>query len=194
MADESVKPEAPATAAPTTIGAVVPLHAATGNGIKRGPGRPKKVNPKPTTDDLLYHAEMIRQKGEFVAQDPLVRSTKTRQEPIETLQVLKAELAEEAAALLFTRIEEEKYGRDTSQISTRRISALREVANIELEIKKLGITEIDLKGERFQKIFAHLLNCVKEAAEEVLSAEQADLLFNRMETKLEGWEEQAQAL
>jgi hypothetical protein len=175
-------------------GQVVPIHAATGQGIKRGPGRPKKINPKPTNDDLIYHAEMIRQKTAFIEADPLVKSSSERKEAVETLQRVKEEIAREGAALLFQRIEEEKYGKDTSQMSSRRISALREVANLELEIRRLGATHIDLKGERFQKIFKFFLETVREAAEGSLSPEQIDLLFNRLGTLLEGWEEKAQAL
>ncbi len=174
-------------------GTVVPIHAATG-AIKRGPGRPKKIRTEPTRDDLIYHAEMIRQKTAFINADPLVRSTGERQESIETLQRVKEEIARESAALHFQRIEEEKYGKDTSQMSSRRIAALREVAHLELEIRRLGATMIDLKGEKFQKIFAFFLETVRAAAGDVLSPEMIDLLFNRLETKLEGWEEKAQNL
>lgn len=175
-------------------GQVVPIHAATGQGVKRGPGRPKKINAKPTNDDLIYHAEMIRQKTAFINSDPLVQSTNLRQDAVETLQKVKEEIARESAALHFQRIEEEKYGKDTSQMSSRRISALREVANLELEIRRLGATHIDLKGERFQKIFKFFLETVREAADGSLSPEQIDLLFNRLGTMLEGWEEKAQTL
>jgi hypothetical protein len=174
-------------------GTVVPIHAATAP-IKRGPGRPKKINPKPTTDDLIYHAEMMRQKTAFIENDPLVKSSSARQEAVETLQRVKEEIARESAALHFQRIEEEKYGKDTSQMSSRRIAALREVAHLELEIRRLGATMIDLKGERFQKIFAFFLETIRESAGEVFSPEQVDLLFNRLETKLDGWEEKAQGL
>jgi len=177
-----------------SVAAVVPLHAATGNGIKRGRGRPKRINPKPTTDDLLYHAEMARQKAAFIEADPLVQATKSRQEALDTLQRVKEEVAREAAALHFMRIEEEKYGKDTSQMSSRRISALNDVAKIELEIKKLGVTMIDLKGERFQKIFVYLIQTLRETAAEVLSSEQVNVLFNRLESALDGWEERAQEL
>lgn len=191
--DDTLDPDTE-TATIGSIAAVVPLHAATGNGIKRGRGRPKKINPKPTTDDLLYHAEMIRQKTGFVDADSLVKSSGNRKEAIETLHLVKEEIAREAAALLFDRVEAEKYGRDTSQMSSRRIAALRDVANLELEIRKLGASSIDLKGERFQKVFLFLLQTLREAAQEVLPPEQLNVLFNRLETKLEDWEDRAQEL
>lgn len=192
--DEMEETVETAPAATMEFAAVVPLHAATGNGIKRGPGRPKKINAKPTTDDLLYHAEMARAKAAYIEADPLVQSTRNRQEAQETLHRVKEEVAKEAASLSFAKIEEEKYGRDTSQMSSRRIAALREIASIELEIKKLGATMIDLRSERFQRIFQSIIETIRETASEVLNTEQADLFFNRLGTKLEGWEERAQHL
>ena len=196
--EESDTEEAKTTPSETPVaaagGMVVPLHAATGHGIRRGRGRPKKINPKPTGDDLLYHAEVRKQKTAFVGTDPLVKSTLERQDSMEILQKVKEKIAKEAAGLAFNIIEEGKYGKDTSQMSSRHIAALREVAHIELEIRRLGVTMIDLKGERFQKIFSYLLEVIKEAAGEVLTSEQLDLLFNRLETKLDGWEEKAQHL
>lgn len=180
----------------STGGTLIPLHAATSSGvtIKRGPGRPKKVAPKPTVDDLTYHAETAKHRQVFIDTDPLVQTAVNRVEAIDTLQHVKEHVAREAASLQFTKQEEEKYGRDTSQISSRRITALREIASIELEIKKLGVTMIDLKGERFQKIFKFFLETVRESALATLPSEQVDLLFNLLGTKLEGWEEKAQAL
>jgi len=174
-------------------GIIVPLHAVN-LPVKRGPGRPRKVGKKPTTDDLIYHAEMMRQKEAFILKDELVKATSSRLETLETLQAVKSQIAREAAALLFARMELEKHGKDTTQISSRRIASLREITSIEMEIKRLGVTIIDLKSERFQKIFTFFLTTVKDSAVEVMSPELVDLLFNRLETKLEGWEEKAQNL
>ncbi len=175
-------------------GTVVPLHAATGANIKRGPGRPKKVGAKPTVDDLAYHAEMSVQRARYIDTDPLVKVAVSRQEAIDTLQQVKEQVAREAASLLFSKTEEEKYGRDTSQMSSRRIAALREIASIELEIKKLGVTMIDLKSERFTRIFKFFLANIREAASKVMSTEQLDLFVNQLETQLDGWEDKAQNL
>lgn len=172
------------------VAAVVPLHAVTG-GIKRGRGRPRKVEPKPIASDLAYHAEMSERKARFIDTDAMVAASKDRRESIEFLQQVKKEIALESAALHFQRIEHEKFGKDVTQISRNRIAALREVASIELEIKKLGVDAIDLKSEKFQKIFRLLLEKLNEAASEVLTRQQCDLLFNRLETSLSGWEEEA---
>jgi hypothetical protein len=171
---------------------VVPMHAATGP-IKRGPGRPRKINPKPTIDDLAYHAEMQKQKAKYIDNvDAVTKAVKGHLDPLETLQRIKEEIATEAASLYCDRLEASKYGKDTTQISSRRIAALKEVASIELEMRKLGVNFIDLKSERFQRIFSFFIETIRKAASETLSPEQVDMLFNRLETELDGWEEKAQ--
>lgn len=175
---------------------VLPLHAATAPRIpvKRGRGRPKKVEPKPTVDDLAYHAKMTAEKAAFVDKDGVVVAKRQRKESMEILQSIAEQIAMEAAALHFQRIENEKHGKDVAQISSRRIAALKEVANIELEVKKLGVQMFDLRGERFQKIFGLFIQKIRDTAQEVLEPQDFDLLFNRLETALEGWEDEAENL
>lgn len=163
--------------------------------LRNIPGGPKrKVAPRPGIDDLEYHREMTVLKTKFIMADALVEASSSTKDPIAILKLVKAELAREAADLLFTRIEAEKYGRDTSQISSKRIAALKEIAGLELEIKKMGVNLIDVHGEQFQRIFKYFLECIQEIAQETLTPEQADLFFNRLGSKLENWEEVAQGL
>lgn len=176
------------------VGLPLPIHAVPGGGVKRRPGRPKKINPRPTIEDLEYHEATLRRKAAFIQDDSLVKAASTGHTSVEVLQHIKAEIARESAALLFARNEEEKYGRDTSQISSRRISALREIASLETEIRNLGATVIDLRSEQFQKVISYFLECIRDVATDTLSTEQVNLFFNRLETKLEDWEERAQSL
>lgn len=173
------------------VASVVPLHAATGP-VKRGRGRPRKINPKPTVSDLEYHAAMTEERAKFVAQDPVVKSTSSNRDAVDVMRQIKIEVAKEAAALLFQRVENEKFGKDSAQISSRRIAALKEIANIELEIKKLGVDMIDVRSEKFQKIVMMLIEKFRDVAQEVLTTEQFDLLFNKLQTSMENWEEQAE--
>jgi hypothetical protein len=195
---ESVSPtddNKPIGSVAKVVGLPLPIHAVTGGQVvKRRPGRPKKINPRPTMEDLDYHAETSKLKDAFIQQDPLVKAASSGQTSIEVLQRIKTEIARESAALLFARNEEEKYGRDTSQMSSRRISALREIASLEMEIRTLGSTVIDLRSEQFQKIISYFLECIKEVAVETLTTEQVNIFFNRLETRLEDWEERAQNL
>lgn len=154
-------------------------------------GRPRKVERMPTPADLEYHAQASEEKAKFIESDPVVLAAQGKLDPVAVMKLLRTEIAREAAALHYQRIENEKYGKDTSQTSTRRIDALLKIANIEMEIKKIGTDAIDLHGERFQKVFALWVEMMRETAAELLTPEQIDLFFNRFSTKMEGWEDRA---
>jgi len=170
---------------------IVPIHAATATAPKkRGPGRPKKVTPKPGREDLEYHAEVALEREKFIDLDEVVKGCTDHKDALDRLRKVQQEMAREAATLQFTRLEQEKYGKDTAQISTRRINALRAIADIELEIKKLGSAVLDLKSEKVQKVFQLWIDFIREATE-ALPSEQADLFFNKLENLMDGWEDKA---
>jgi len=176
----------------------LPLHSlADKDGIikvKRSRGRPRTVNRKPDISDLEYHAEMSEEKRKYIATDPVVIAASGHGEAMVMLRVIRSEIAKEQAALAFQRGETEKYGKDTAQVSSRRIEALTKIANIELEMKKLGGDVVDFRGERFQKVFQLWVSTLQEIAEEILSPEQIDLFFNRFATKMDGWEDRASSV
>lgn len=174
---------------------LLPVHAAPRTNknalvVKRGRGRPRKVERMPTTSDLEYHALMTQEKARHIDSDPVVRATATHSDSADMLHLIKLEVAKEAAALHFQRIENEKLGKDTAQVSTRRIEALNKIAGIELEIKKLGAGMIDLKSEKMQRVFKFFISRIREIAGETLAEEEVDLFFNRLSTALEGWEDE----
>lgn len=183
---------------------LLPVHAAPTVGgkskggttlkVERKRGRPRKVERMPTTSDLEYHAEIADTKQQFIEQDKLVQAARRNADAQQILALIKEEVAVEAASLHFQRLENEKYGKDTSQNSSRRIDALTKIANIELEIKKLGGATIDFKSEQMQKVFAFWIETIRDITQETLTPEQIDVFFNRLETKLQGWEEKASDL
>ncbi len=175
---------------------LLPVHAAPNTGknalkVSRQRGRPRKVERMPTTSDLEYNEAMSLAKEPFIENDPVYKAAINNSDSTAILHIIKAQVAREAAALEFQRIENEKFGKDTAQISTRRIDALMKFVNIELENKKLGGDLLDLRGEKFQAVFAFFIETIQTVAADVLSPEQVDLLFNRLGTALEGWEERA---
>jgi hypothetical protein len=179
----------------TRVIKLLPVHAAGGPNAVRRVGRPRVITRKPNQTDLEYHQELSKEKLDFVENDPVVKGIATRSDAVDMLRTIKQEVAKEAAALHFQRIENEKYGKDTAQVSTRRIDALTKIANIELEIKKMGADVINLKSEKFQKVFAMLILHFREMCVEIgMRPEQIDLLFNRLSTSMEGWEEKAAEL
>ena len=170
---------------------LMPTHLLPKTSTGRPVGRPRKMNPKPTANDLDYHAQMTVEKQRFIDVDPVVRSLAGKVDSASLLANIRTEIAKEAAALHFQRVENEKLGKDTAQTSTRRIDALTRIAHIELEIKKLSPDTIDVSGEKFQKIFAMFISTLQETARETMPPEVLDLFFNRFSTKMEGWEERA---
>jgi hypothetical protein len=208
LIDEAVagdaQEESSEVAATSNVVNMLPVHAApTVGGTAKGGhvlkmdrqrGRPRKVERMPTTSDLEYHATMAEQKAKFVDSDSVVQATVKRAEPMAMLSVIKTEVAKESAALHFQRIENEKFGKDTAQISTRRIDALKKIADIELEIKKLGGDVIDVRSEQMQRIFKYFVDTVQAILAENLSTEQLDLVFNRLSTEFEGWQEKLEEI
>lgn len=148
---------------------------------------------KPTKEDLEYYAETFPERQKFINDDPVVRSAKTN-DPLATLAALKSEVAREAASLLYQRVQNEKMGKDITQISARRIDALKKMADIELDMHKIGFDHLDLHSEKFHKVFKFWIEIIRNVAEQVLSAENLDLFFNRLSTEMEGWEEKAEDL
>ncbi len=167
---------------------VLPLHLTSKRATR---GRPREIKRIPKVKDLEYHAQMSAEKAQFIDQDPVVLAARGRADVAEVLRHIKEQIACEQAAIHFQRIENEKYGKDTAQMSTRRIDALTKIAHIELEIKKMGGDLIDLRGERFQRVFALWISIIKDVASETMPPELIDLFFNRLSTAMEGWEDRA---
>jgi hypothetical protein len=176
---------------------ILPVHAAPNSGgrqlvVKRGPGRPRKVERMPTTSDLEYHALMTEEKMRFTETDPLVRAIEGNCDTMTLLHRVKLDIARETSALHFQRIENEKRGVDTAQVSSRRIDALERLAKIELKIREADRDSINLGSEKMQKIFALWVEVMREVAQEVLPPEFMDLFFSKFSSAMEDWEEKAQ--
>jgi len=159
--------------------------------VKRGPGRPRKVERAPTVSDLEYHALMAEERQKFIGSDALVKAIEEHGDALGILHLIKKEVAREAASLHFERIETEKRGRDTGQVSTRRVEALKKIADIELKIKEIDSESVNLSSERMQKVFSLWVETMREVAQEILPQETLDLFFNRFATAMDGWEERA---
>jgi hypothetical protein len=160
--------------------------------------RPDKIEPRlksrktgPTKAELEQAEKQAQVRAKEIAKDSLVQASARHADSAEVLQAVRTEIAIEAAALHQRRLEEDRFGRDTSAISSRRIDALKKIADIEFDIRKLGVGLVDLRGEKFQRVFALWIDMMKEVARETLSPEQSDLFFNRLTSAMDGWEDKA---
>lgn len=177
---------------------ILPVYDAPNDGhgksvlVKRGPGRPRKVEKMLTRDALEYHAEISEAKIRYVETDPIVIAIDAGEEPARILHFIKSGVAREAASLSFERIESEKRGRDTSMISSRRIDALKKIAEIELKLRELEAESVNLSGEKIQKLFGLWVDKMRHAGVEVMSPEVLDLFLSKFATGMETWEEEAE--
>lgn len=162
--------------------------------IKRGPGRPRKVERAPQVSDLEYHSAMVEAREKFISSDPLVRAVEGKVDPVEILFHIKVGVAREASSLAFEQIEGQKRGRDTSQMSSRRIEALKKIAEIELKLRELEAESINFTSERFQRVFKFFVEKLGEVCRETLSEENQDLFLNRFVALMGNWEEEAAAI
>lgn len=177
------------------VASVIPMHALPGGTFKRGPGRPRKPDQNTAATIAAYNAKMAREQVAYVDSDPIVVATQSQKDSAEMLQLVRQRLARVHASLDFRRIEDEKVGgKDAAQILSRQVAVLREIAQIELKIKEMGVQRLDLRGEQMQQVFKLLIGRLQKTASEVLPKQQFDIFFNRLETALEGWEEEADSV
>jgi len=161
----------------------------------RAASSPKPKTPggrfnRPTAEDNAAYEATLSERTEFIEQDAVVQSARGK-DPLALLSTLKAEVARESAALAYQRLLNEKMGRDITQVSSRRIDAIKKIADIEMEMRKIGFDQIDIHSEKFQRIFKLWIENIRTVAEQTLTPEQLDLFFNRLQTEMDGWEDKA---
>lgn len=175
--------------------------------MEKEPGRPPKEEPpKEQTqavakaDELAaravnsYVAESVRQRHLGIQQDPILRTAKTDPESSDLLHNVVIALAEEAASLGHERLEAETAGRETSQISVRRVNALKAVAETWLKRKDQVVNkEIDLSGVPFQALFNFIMETFRGAMEDSgMRSESVGMVFDKVTAKMQdGWEVEA---
>lgn len=155
--------------------------------------RPGSRFQRPTAEELEQYEATAEDREQFIANDPVVRSSSGR-DALTVLGTVKSEVAREAAALYYQRIEHEKMGRDITQVSGRRIDALKKIADIEIEMKKIGFDVLDVHSEKFQRVFKLWIETIREVAAATMTPEQLDLFFNRLTSEMDGWEDKAAEL
>ena len=127
------------------------------------PPPPSKVeSPSPAVPDDIEISAGMRET--FIAKDPLSQVIRESPDSTDVLQEVMSGLAEESASIAFDRMKEEKKGRPTSVISTRRIQGLKALADTWLKRKEqLDDREIDLGGPGFQNLWRFLMTTFRNA-------------------------------
>jgi len=118
-------------------------------------------------------------KATVLAQDDVLTSTKKNSDSSDVLTSVLVGLAEESASLAFERQEAERKGEPTSQISLRRVNALKAVGDTWLKKKEvLSSKGLDLESPAFKIIFGHIAETFRRACDDAgVRPEMAESIF-----------------
>lgn len=117
-------------------------------------GRPKGslAEALPPATPLL--GDLLRIKQGHLRNDPILQAAETAPESAEVLNQVVLAIGEEAASLRFERMEAERKGTDTSQLSMRRVAALKAIGDTWIKRKEqIQSRLIDLESPAFQALF-----------------------------------------
>lgn len=99
--------------------------------------------------------------------DEVYGQTRQNPESSDVLTKVLVGLAEEAASLAFEREEAERKGEATSQISLRRVNALRAVGDTWIKKRELlSAKSIDMESKSFKRLFGFIAETFRKACDE----------------------------
>jgi len=124
--------------------------------------------PQPTA--LNYQNDRVLAQ---VSQDP---------ESLDVLHSVMMGLAEEAAAMAQARVSLEAQGKNTSNVSSKRVSALRAIGDTWMKRKEqLGGKGIDLEGLAFKRVFGFTMETFRKAlTQSNIRPEQIEVIFAKL--------------
>lgn len=114
---------------------------------------PKKLDDAmPPATPLI--GDLLRIKQGHLRTDPILQAAESAPESAEVLNQVVLAIGEEAASLRFERMEAERKGEDTSQLSMRRVAALKAIGDTWIKRKEqIQSRVIDLESPAFQALF-----------------------------------------
>ena len=152
------------------------------------PGRKQKREREPRNEMV---AKIMEERAEALLTDPLVRSVKADPESPDVLQQVMVGISEEAASLKFEREEAERKGDTTSQISMRRVNALKAAGDTFLKHRE----QIDAQGvDLDSRAFSAVMEFIGETMHTVLvrdchqRPEEAQTIMTKFATMLNSGE------
>jgi len=170
---------------------------AAGNPIvmRTPPGRPQ--GSKTTLAPVSKQAEEVSQaKDSHEALSDLVAVTRQNSEADAVFHTLMNGLATEITSLEFERKEAERKGEDTSNISSKRVRAIKTMTDAWLKKReKVDSGTIDMEGVAFKALFSFMLETVRGAmGDSGMRPEHIETVFAKLSKRLaDGWTEDAKA-
>jgi len=145
--------------------------------MKGAPGKPslKEEVAKASTP---AEAKKVLKK-EYMKKDGVASTVNSNLDSSDVLDSVIKGLAEETASLAYEREEAEKRGESTSQISLRRVNALRAVGDVWLKKRDLlSSKSLDLESKAFQVVFGHIAETFRKACDEAgVRPEMSETIF-----------------
>ncbi len=139
------------------------MYGSPGVSTPQSAGSPSTTSS--TTSNAVISAIKSRKK-DVLDKDEVVSVAKSTPESADILTKVIAGIAEESASLYFERLEAERKGESTSQISMRRVQALKAVGDTWLKKKEvLASTGVDLESPAFKIIFTHIAETFRQACD-----------------------------
>jgi hypothetical protein len=156
--------------------------------VKRQRGRPRKVERRPSINQSEYNAAVGAACESSIASDSLVVALQGDRRGPEIIHAVTLGIAMETAALGLLRRQQQAEGKDTAQISSRRVSGLGQLANVFLELSTWGGGAIDLRSPKLQILLDLFVDDVFEAALATVPADKAAEVVTEFRTAVAGWE------
>lgn len=158
----------------------------------RKPKGPAPKMPAPTTEAV---AQLQVAKDYFIENDPLMQRIDQNIDDDQVLHLIMRGFAEESASLTFERREAERTGKETSQLSIRRINALRNLGDVFLKRKEqLAGKVIDMDSPAFAKLFTFMTETFREALiNGGVGPDQVEVVFQSLARRMgdETWAQEA---
>lgn len=147
-------------------------------GTPGAPSSAPNVSAQKHSPSVSLNNLQSRKKSK-ISSDKVLEETKKAPESENVLTQVLVGLAEESASLAFEREEAERRGEATSQISLRRVNALKAVGDTWLKKKEIMSSKsIDLESKAFKKLFGHIAETFRRACDEAgVRPELAESVF-----------------
>ena len=161
--------------------------------MKKAPGRPQNVVVEPAT---RLAAEIMRLKSDTIASDPILKVAKANPEDPDVLHQIVLALGDEAASIGFERQQAEMNGEKTSELSVRRIAALKSLADTWLKRKDQITTRgIDMGSPAYRTLMKEVLKAFREAVDNAgIRPELAEMVFTKLGRIMnDSWEAEVKA-
>lgn len=157
---------------------------------KKGAGRPRKVPIRPTSAEA---EQLQKNKKRHMENDSLVQAISKNPDSLNMLDIVMTELAKESSSLDFERLEAERKGEDTTNISSKKIGALKAVMDTYFKKRETIVNDMfDFKDKKFEKLFEFFLIKFRNSCEKAdMSPEAIQDLFRIAGEEFSDWQKEA---